>query len=104
MQKYKIGKLMLLVTSGLLISVPMLTMTAAAADSDLIMNSNLVAAATDTALPSDVENLKATSGNGKVTLSWDTATDNVGIKGYKIYYGANSVTNDGEVTQMAQWM
>jgi hypothetical protein len=48
----------------------------------------------DSAFPSDVENLKAAAGDGKIILSWDTATDNVGVKGYKIFYGANSVTDD----------
>jgi hypothetical protein len=48
----------------------------------------------DSAFPSDVENLKAAAGDAKITLSWDTATDNVGVKGYKIFYGTNSVTDD----------
>ncbi|MGL5831408.1 MAG: fibronectin type III domain-containing protein [Candidatus Altimarinota bacterium] len=48
----------------------------------------------DSAFPSDVENLKATAADGKIVLSWDTATDNVGVTGYKIFYGTNSVTDD----------
>lgn len=48
----------------------------------------------DSAFPSDVENLEAAPGDTKIILSWDTATDNVGVKGYKIFYGTNSVTDD----------
>lgn len=49
--------------------------------------------------PSDVENLEAFAGEESVNLSWDMATDNVGVTGYKIYYGVESVTNDsGEYT------
>lgn len=52
-------------------------------------------AATDTAAPSDVENLKATPADGAANLTWNVATDNVGVKGYKLYYGTKSVTADG---------
>lgn len=53
-----------------------------------------VAAVTDVAYPSDVENVKAESGDKKVTLSWDPASDNVGVTGYKIFYGNTSVSTD----------
>lgn len=52
-------------------------------------------AATDTAAPSDVENLKAAPADGAANLTWNVATDNVGVKGYKLYYGTKSVTADG---------
>ena len=45
--------------------------------------------------PEDVEGVEAVSGNEEVTLSWDLATDNVGVTGYKIYYGLDSVQEDG---------
>ncbi len=35
-------------------------------------------------------------GDGSVTLTWDVATDNVGVTGYNIYYGTESVTEDNE--------
>jgi hypothetical protein len=50
--------------------------------------------AVDSVVPSDVENVKATAGDGSVNLTWNVATDNVGVTGYKIYYGKNSVTQD----------
>ena len=77
-------------TIGMLVnSVSFITAFAA----EPVPESNVAAA--DTTPPGDVENLKAIAGNGKVTLTWNEATDNVGVKGYKIYYGTNSVTTDG---------
>lgn len=59
-------------------------------------------AATDVLPPSDVENLKAKAGNGEVTLTWDAATDNVGVVGYNVYYGNAAVTAEsGEYTETA---
>lgn len=49
------------------------------------------AGVTDTIPPSDVENVRATVGVGKVILQWDAATDDVGVKGYKIYSGTKPV-------------
>lgn len=49
----------------------------------------------DAIMPSDVENVKAVAADKQITLSWNVANDNVGVKGYKIYYGTNSVTKDG---------
>ncbi len=73
-------KLLALVTAALMIgfAVP----TTLAADDDL-------------QAPSDVENLVAYPGDSEVTLEWDMATDNIGVTGYKIYYGLDSVTEDG---------
>ncbi len=53
-----------------------------------------VAQGADTTFPSDVENLQAEGGDGLVTLTWDAATDNVGVEGYNIYYGTTPVTAD----------
>lgn len=50
--------------------------------------------AKDTISPSDVENLKAEAKDSEVSLSWDLPTDNVGVVGYNIYYGMDSVTSD----------
>jgi len=52
-------------------------------------------AAADSTPPSDVTNVKATGDDAAVSLSWDVATDNVGVKGYKIYYGTKSVNTSG---------
>lgn len=59
----------------------------------LLSNANVVysQAPTDALEPSDVENLKATPGDGEVYLTWDASTDNVGVTGYKIYRGTHSV-------------
>ncbi len=61
----------------------------------IIPESSSNVAVADTTAPSDVSNLKATAGDASVNLTWDVATDNVGVKGYKLYYGSKSVTNDG---------
>ncbi|MBI4994588.1 fibronectin type III domain-containing protein [Candidatus Peregrinibacteria bacterium] len=45
----------------------------------------------DVLSPSDVENLKSAAGESEVTLTWDPAIDNVGVTGYKIFAGTNSV-------------
>ncbi|MFA6520850.1 MAG: fibronectin type III domain-containing protein [Candidatus Gracilibacteria bacterium] len=50
-----------------------------------------VAVSADAVEPSDVENLKAQPGDSEVLLTWDKATDNVGVTGYKIYRGTQSV-------------
>lgn len=50
----------------------------------------------DTSPPSDVENVLAIPGDSKISLSWDVSTDNVNVAGYKIFYGTNTVRNEGE--------
>lgn len=88
-------KRILLIASGLaILSVAQMGMTGIAFAEEIIPESNTIALA-DVVAPSDVENAKTTPGDGKITLSWDASTDNVGVKGYKIYYGKNSVTVDG---------
>ncbi len=72
------------------------TLAPAALAADIIPDASKTVAAADTEMPKDVENVKATPGDGQITLSWDVATDNVGVKGYKIYYGTNPVVNDGD--------
>lgn len=45
----------------------------------------------DLAEPSDVENVKAVAGDSEIMLTWDGATDNVGVVSYKLYRGTYSV-------------
>ncbi|MEK7545294.1 MAG: fibronectin type III domain-containing protein [Patescibacteria group bacterium] len=56
----------------------------------------LTALAQDTSVPSDVERLHSLPGNASVRLNWDVATDDVGVTGYKIYYGTDSVKNQNQ--------
>ena len=51
----------------------------------------LYAQSPDALNPSDVENLQAVASDGEITLSWDPATDNVGVTDYKIFIGTNPV-------------
>lgn len=55
-----------------------------------------VTAATDSTAPGYVDNLKAFPKDGAVQLTWDAATDNVGVTGYKIYMGTETVDEAGE--------
>lgn len=66
------------------------------AQEDVIPVETSTVAAADITPPSDVENVKAAGGDGEITLSWNVATDDVGIKGYKIYYGTKPVGQDGQ--------
>jgi hypothetical protein len=52
--------------------------------------------AADAETPSDVENLKAQAYNQAASLTWNSATDNVGIEGYQLHYGTTSVTEPGQ--------
>ena len=65
------------------------------AQDDIIPDSSDDVAQADTVAPSDVENVQAVASSGEVELSWNVATDNEAVTGYKIYYGRNSVTEDG---------
>ncbi len=62
----------------------------------LFTSTALPAFAADTKNPSDVENLKAVGGNASVSLTWDAATDDTGVKGYQVHYGLKSVSQAGE--------
>lgn len=81
-------------TFGPLVILAMLAVVPVTRAAEAIPESNQVAL-NDTTFPGDVENVKAVAGDSSVTLNWDVATDNVGVKGYKIYYGQKSVTNEG---------
>lgn len=50
------------------------------------------AAGEDTIPPDDVENLQIEVFDGAVKLSWDVATDDTGVTGYKLYSGPEPVT------------
>jgi len=50
----------------------------------------------DTEAPSDVENVRAFPGDGQVKLTWNVATDNEVVAGYKIYLGTEAVTEPGQ--------
>jgi len=52
--------------------------------------------AADIEEPSDVENVVATACNAGALLSWDAATDNVKVTGYKVYSGTSSVSKEGD--------
>jgi hypothetical protein len=66
------------------------------AQEDVIPVVSAPIAQADTEPPSDVENVTTEAGMGQVTLKWDASTDNVAVKGYKIYYGAKPVVEDGD--------
>lgn len=52
--------------------------------------------AADTQNPADVLNVKGVAMDKSVKLSWDKATDDTGVDGYKVYYGTKSVTQKGQ--------
>ncbi len=82
------GSLALLLTTGYSAGIVL-------AQTTMMSTTNEVAAA-DTTFPSDVEKVKAVAKNGAVELSWDVATDDTGVTGYKIYYGTKPVMNAGD--------
>lgn len=51
--------------------------------------------AADTGIPSTVEHVQALPGDGQVSLTWDAATDDLGVQGYNVYTGLKSVETDG---------
>lgn len=62
----------------------------------LLSLSTLTAFAADKANPSDVVNVKVTALDGGAKLTWDKATDDVGVTGYQVHYGTTSVTKQGQ--------
>jgi len=57
-----------------------------------VMPGAYAAAPSDTIPPDDTENLQIQVYDGAVLLSWDVATDNTAVTGYKIYSGPTEVT------------
>jgi len=53
-------------------------------------------AAVDKASPSDVIGIKGVALNKGAKISWDAATDNLKVAGYKVHYDVKSVQNPGE--------
>ncbi|HLG26093.1 MAG TPA: fibronectin type III domain-containing protein, partial [Candidatus Gracilibacteria bacterium] len=90
MKSHNKAGLAVILLAGLLV-----TMTAPSA----LAQDDLVAAA-DTEVPTDVENVVATAGNGQVKLTWNVATDNELVKGYRVYYGTTPVVSDGDAYAM----
>lgn len=62
----------------------------------LLSLSTLTAFAADKANPSGVDNVKVTALDGGAKLTWDKATDDVGVAGYQVHYGLTSVTKQGQ--------
>lgn len=63
----------------------------------LLGTMSLPAFAADTKAPSDVEGFEVTATSDKqVSLSWDAASDDTAVKGYKVHYGLKSVSKQGE--------
>jgi fibronectin type 3 domain-containing protein/predicted esterase len=57
------------------------------------------AASADNQLPTAPQNLIVTYRTlSSISLSWTASTDNVGIAGYKIYYGATTITTNSTAT------
>ncbi|MBT5016269.1 hypothetical protein HN748_00600 [Candidatus Peregrinibacteria bacterium] len=50
----------------------------------------------DTEVPGYVDGLAVTPGDGEATLTWDAATDNVGVTGYNVYFGTEPVEAAGD--------
>ncbi len=53
--------------------------------------------AADEEKPSNVENFQGTEYNSALKITWDEATDNVGVEGYILHYGLTPVEETGEV-------
>ena len=47
----------------------------------------------DTQSPTTPENLQATAGPGQVSLSWNAASDNIGVTGYRVYEGSDHIAS-----------
>lgn len=58
--------------------------------------SALAQSSSDTEVPSYVDDVTAVAGDEEVTLSWDAATDDTSVTGYKVYYGTESVSQAGQ--------
>ncbi len=83
-----------LVIGGIATVLLLTSPLALAQEGEELIPEGSMTAEVDAVPPADVENVKAMAGDGAITLSWDTATDNVGVTGYKIYYGTTSVSED----------
>ncbi len=59
-----------------------------------ILSTTVLAA--DTKVPDDVEPIKATAMDGSVKVTWKAGKDDIGVEGYQVYYGTESVKEDGK--------
>lgn len=61
------------------------------------------AGSVDNTSPGDVEDVDVTAlDNGKVKVTWEATTDNVGVAGYVVHYGKKSVTKAGEKYELSK--
>lgn len=57
---------------------------------------SITAFAADTQNPGDVENVQGIAMDKSAKITWDEATDDVGVDGYQIHYGTKPVTEKGQ--------
>ncbi|PIR54651.1 hypothetical protein COU74_05180 [Candidatus Peregrinibacteria bacterium CG10_big_fil_rev_8_21_14_0_10_36_19] len=62
----------------------------------VMVSMSTTAFAADNKLPSDVENLQGKALNASASLTWNAATDDVGVAGYQVHYGLKSVSQPGQ--------
>ena len=62
----------------------------------MLLLSTFTAFAADKANPGNVVNVKITALDGAAKLTWDKATDDVGVTGYQVHYGTIPVTSQGQ--------
>ncbi|MCX6734588.1 MAG: fibronectin type III domain-containing protein [Candidatus Peregrinibacteria bacterium] len=62
----------------------------------LLSMSTFTAFAADKANPSIVTNVKVTALDGGAKVTWDKATDDVGVTGYQVHYGLKPALKQGE--------
>lgn len=62
----------------------------------MLLLSTFTAFAADKANPGNVVNVKITALDGAAKLTWDKATDDVGVTGYQVHYGTIPVTKQGQ--------
>jgi hypothetical protein len=62
----------------------------------MLLLSTFTAFAADKANPGNVVNVKVTALDGAAKLTWDKATDDVGVTGYQVHYGTIPVTKQGQ--------
>lgn len=62
----------------------------------VLFSSYALAQTDDKEPPSGVDKVEASAFDSKITLKWDSATDNVEVNHYKIYYGTEPVTSQDQ--------
>ena len=90
--------------SGLIDEVRIYNRALSASELDLDMKSAVVGSEpppTDGQAPSTPGNLKAVGAIGKVSLSWEASTDNVGVTGYEVYRSTTAGFTPGTTNRIA---